>query len=846
MSQSSTMEEVKISSWKEMREVAHTRCSQYGDEYQSRLKFEFMEIEKQGAGDYWVNTYQSGKKCDTNKNGLVLPFLLGITTCDPIANNIQHIVEYQPDFPDVDIDLLPGIREKIEAFAAEQYGQDKVCAVGLWQTYKPKSALQDAARALGKEEALEHVMRLTKSLPEEFDKLRDEDNAERTNEEALQAGLNEYPEFKLFYTASEDNKMIVDMAFRMLHLVKTQGRHAGGLIIANVPVGDHIPLTLCSGRLTSAWTEGHSSQLSKFGFVKFDMLGVRTLLYIHNCLELIKKNKGIIIDWSDIDPTQDRAGWKIDAKDGSKSPIAFSDLEALRVADELRTETVFQFETEFAKGILTNRVKTIDDLVVYTSLGRPGPMQMIEEYIKRRDGDTTWKKGEHPTIVEKLEKTYGVIVFQEQLAAIWQSIGGFTVPEAEAARKAVAKKVIEKFKPFEKKWIDGAARILGEAKAKEWWERMATFGRYAFNKSHATAYIVVAHRCLWLKAHFPAEWWAAVMSDCDNDRLAKYMGYARADGVHFGSFDVDSLSKRFTIVDGADKDGNKIRVVAPGMASIKGVGDTADEIIAKQGSYTDIDDFVEKNGKSKIICEALIKLGAFDKKHANRKATWLWYQYAYASDDESKSVKKHIKCAFGWPKEEIMKERERQVSEYFIQYPNRKTVPAKLKNWLPKTPYKRDSYTYPEKITEEMCQLAKNIVITREHVMSLVKEDFNIKEILMAEKKYLGYHFHSPMEQFKHNPENTISNAKKDGGGIIDVSIEKFTRRKKQTEFGELIVTDGLDTVRVMIWSDELAANDGDVLQEGVGVRMRVNWKDQFKSFNLKQGCIIIQLERKE
>lgn len=835
---SNVLEEIQVKSWVEMKEAALNLCSQFSQAHQDRLKFEIAEIEKQGAGDYWLKVKDSGQTFTSNQNGLVLPFLLGITTVDPIAANIPNIVKYQSDFPDVDVDLLPGAREQIEKHAAEQYGADKVCAVGLWQTYKPKSALQDAARALNKtSDKLDEVMALTKKLPEEFDKLMDEDNAERTNDQALKAAKDEYPEFALF---AENNKELVDMAFRMIHLVKTQGRHAGGLIIANVPVGDHIPLTLCSDRLTSSWTEGHSSQLSKFGFVKFDMLGVKTLLYIRSCLNLIKETSGIEIEWTDIDPTQDRAGW-MNFKDGTRKPISFKDEAAIEMANALKTETVFQFETEFAKGILTNGVKSIDDLIVYTSLGRPGPMQMIETYIKRRDGKESWEKGENPIIVENLKKTFGVIVFQEQLAAIWRSIGGFTVPEAEAARKAVAKKTIELFKPFEQKWINGAKGVLGETKAKEWWDRMATFGRYAFNQAHATAYIVVAHRCLWLKAHFPAQWWAAVMSDCDNERLSRYMGYARADSVKFGAFDVNKLSKKFTIVDD---------MVAPGITSIKGVGSTADAIVESKQTYADIDDFVTKNGKSKIICEALIKLGAFDKAHANRKATWTWYQYNYGTDDDSKQTTKFVKCAFGWPKEEIEKERERQLAEYFAQYPNRKTIPPKLTKWLPKTPYKNGqiSYNMPEVITEEMYLFAKNIVPTRDQVMALIKKDYSLKEILSFEKQYLGYHFHSPMDLFKHTGENNIAQARKTGqsGGpaILEGVIEKCTKRKKQTEFAELIVTDGLETVRMMVWADELAANGDEVFQEGVGVRMRVVWKETFKSFNLKKGSIVIPLER--
>lgn len=800
--------------WTELKVEAETKCKPYPQAYHDRLKFEFSEIEKQGAEDKWLGYVQ--KKFDHNKNGLILSFLLGITPIDPIKENIPSNVKYKTDFPDVDIDLLPGTREKVEAYAASVYGQDKVCSVGLWQTYKPKLALQDAARAVGADH--EAVMALTKNLPDEFDDLK------------LADAIKDFPEFQKYATEHKD---LVDMAYRMVGGIKAQGRHAGGIIISNVPIRDHVPLTLCSGRWTSAWTESTSSQLSRMGFVKFDLLGLRTLLWIKTCLELVKNNRGVTIEWTDIDPEVDRAGWETDA-DGNRKPILLNDPGALELARQLRTETVFQFETELAKRILMNGVKTFDDLVVYTSLGRPGPMPMIETYVKRRDGEEEWEDGEDPTIKEKLKSTYGVVVYQEQLADIWRSLGGFTVPEAEAARKAVAKKIKEKLPAVKQKWLAGAGNTLGKDKATEWWDKMETFGRYAFNKSHATAYIIVAQRCLYLKAYYPAEWWAAVMSDCDTLKLAKYMGNARAEGVQFGSIDCDKLTLKFSV---------NGEVVTPGLTSIKNMdGKMAETMAANHSVYTDIDDFIAKNGKGKIVCERLIKLGAFDKKHTNRKATWLWYQYEYGTDDDSKEMRKLIKCAYAWPLAAIEAERQRQAKEFYAQYPKRKVLPPKIAKWTPKTPWPKAELKLPDAYDEAAWEIAKNMQLTREQVMAITPGDFNLEELLTFERAYLGYTCHSPMDLYVHDTEASIASAKETG--ILEVYIDKFSLRRKNTEFGELIVTDGVENARVMVWGDDLASNGEDAFKEGHGVRMRVVWKEKFKSFNLKNGSIVIPLDR--
>lgn len=431
-------------------------------EYFNRLKFEFKEIEKQGAEGYWISLYNDQKKFETNKNGLVLPFLLDITTVDPIAAAIKHNIVYQTEFPDIDIDFISMARDPVKDYAAKTYGSDHVCSVGTWLTYKPKLAILDAARALGT--GISDATALTKELPEEFDDL------------SKAAALEEFETLRVF---NEQYPQVVDLAYKIVHRIKAQGKHAGGLIISKVPVRDFIPLSICSNQWTSAWTEGRNTQLSKFGFVKFDFLGLKTLIYIWTCRKLIEEGKGIKIEW-EMNPEDNLAGWEI-MPDGTRNKILFNDPHALSLANDIKTESIFQFDTDLAKSIIQKGgVKSFNDLVIYTSLGRPGPLPMVDVYIKRRDGDESWDDGSE--IVQHLKDTFGIIVFQEQLATVWTKMAGFTKPESEEARKAVAKKWIEKLAPIEAKWMRGASKTLGEAAAAEWWQKMVTFGRYAFNK----------------------------------------------------------------------------------------------------------------------------------------------------------------------------------------------------------------------------------------------------------------------------------------------------------------------------------------------------------------------------
>lgn len=489
--------------WEAMKQLAYARADerQVGPEYLSRLKFEIKEIEKQGANAYWLTQYNDDLKYETNQNGLVLPWLLDLTSVDPLLR--PHEIVRSTDLPDVDMDCLPSARDKIKAFAAEKYGHGFVCSVGTWLAYKFKSALQDAARGLGKE--LKDVMILTKSLPDDVDDLRDGGYAKCTkcgmkhqdvvckcgNEDTeyptIGKLLKEYDSLRIYQSANPD---VVDAAVRMVGKIKSMGKHAGGVIITNTQLLGNVPMGISKGldgstQWTSMWTEGRNTQLSKFGYVKWDLLGLKTLQYIHEACKLIEQTRGIkfnVIPWKDNDPEQNCVGWYTTG-DGIKHMVPMDDPDVFKMINELRTETLFQFETDVQRSVLSNGVRDYYDLQVFNAMGHPGPIAFIPEYVERRDDkNKKWKQREHPEVARQLEATHGIIIYQEQLADLWKKFGGFTAPEAEAARKAVAKKWVEKLKPVREQWLVGSAKILGEEWATKLWDRMQTFGRYAFNK----------------------------------------------------------------------------------------------------------------------------------------------------------------------------------------------------------------------------------------------------------------------------------------------------------------------------------------------------------------------------
>lgn len=1385
-------DDIKIEAQKQLQ------SKQLDNLYHKRLLFELNEIDKQGTTIYWQNLVRDNKKFTQNKNKLVLPWVLGMIEDDPLQDpdgiictaRYSEIRKYQAehgklplgiikdsDMPDIDIDCLPQARESIKKHAVEKYGAaddgyGSVCSVGTWTTYKFKSAIVDVAFAIGDSCpipgtnqyypacAKADVYELTTKLPDEVDELRNsgvssckgkvndkECKFVHGEEKCPKCGSTEtdsptiaqlLAEFDTLRAFASKYPHIIGWAIRIVGCIKSMGMHAGAIIIADRPLYGNIPLAKNAkhGFWVSMWPEGRSTQLSKFGYVKWDILGLKTLNYIYNCCRLIQENKGvyfgdikaleqvvasegIAVDslvamdgWDDIDPHQNKAGHYF--KDGVKHYIELNDKAVLQMANDIKTDTIFQFDTELAKSILSNGVRNFNDLLLLNAMGHPGPIASIPEAIANREefikhgenaswrkklsdihnellqilsdthgvichhedtlvslvdgnhipirdtyaglevhsvdwdkkivrsnivrgcaesetqdglsitlnnnynivvtkdheiygydgkkkacdlevgdlvavpccapqgihtddfkkltqwlgndddcaylvgqllgdgaltstsyalcvgskddadilnqwvfdhislrcrpyfhcrswyiglsnstktekqtvlplfedteewwelaysiysgsdiagaiGRSTWfvynrlrkfsvitnqRKRSHKTkwhdLVERLQincnfynkripkeilcgpnhvraaclaglldsdgaienrscyitsvskllledirqllSTFGLIssfsncgkriyiwsmaqlskivssyllikqfdetttgesvgeipkcdfiahvrdnynsyrdfskktgvsravfnypyeyvktstarkagmnlgdiryhriiniqeisnqkfydisvendhnliangilssnCWQEQLTTIWQRLGCFSSTEAQEARKAVAKKWGDKLKGIEEKWLSGASATIGSEAAKELYEKMVSFGRYAFNLSHGVAYCLVAFRCLWLKAHFPAEWWASVMSDCHPDKLIRYMGVARSEGVEFDTLNVNHLTTNFTVT------GDKIN---QGLVSVKGVGEKACEhYTRKKSECTSIDGFISDYGAKRIIMERLIKLGAFNKYHPNSKAAWIYYQYKYGTGTESTQLKKTINQLFldkmGWTETTIANEIKRQTSEFKKQFPKRNKIPNKILNWKPTVKKYLESKSREQVIVQDIEEL-------------YVGDEYTLAEILSFEKEYLGYYLNSPMDLYNLEDGLSIDDAKKlatqrqnDGSNDTSVCISAIVTSfnectaKTGSKFGRVIISDGTQSALLLIWEkylykqpanfkpggashaeDNKIRRNWDLLKPNSGIKVYVEYDYKRGSFTMASGEPILRLKPKD
>lgn len=831
---------------------------------------------------------------------------------------LPNDIQLDGDKPDIDLDCLPEARNYIKEYASEKYGSSiqlkddesqygTVCSVGTWQTYKIRQALIDAYKiSCGSDKsAKDKILALTTSLPDDVDELKEgglavckgqviDDKGESvecknvhaelmcpkcgssdTDVPTITKLLQEYDQLRSF---AEANPHVIRRAIGLVGRIKTMGMHAGAIIIADRPLYGNLPLARGKSKKgqkdywLSMWTEGRNTQLSKFGYIKWDILGLKNLKYISTCCDLIRQNRNISFGkgmegWEDIDPIAGYAGWYkfIDPATGVESDkhrILLDDERVMLLAQNAATDAVFQFDTPLAKQILgTHKPNKFSDLMLLNAMGHPGPLESIPEAMANRDDESkSWAeelKSIHPELYETLKDTYGIICYQEQLARLWQSLGGFTGPEAQDARKAVAKKWKDQLLPIENKWIEGATKTIGRENAERYWLLQTAFARYAFNRSHAVSYCLVAHRCLWLKGYFPHEWWAAVMSDCHPEKLVRYMAVARSEGVAFAPLNVNKLTVAFTVTGDS---------VNPGLIGLKKVGLKAAEAFAGEGSYNNIDEFVAAKKKSKTVLERLIKLGSFDHLHPDddggyytAKEIWKYYLLTYCSiDKDARKIKEAIQNQLilnaGWTEDDIIEERHRQMREYKAQYPKRFKVPNKVLAWQPKVEWNHQT-VLP--------------VIRLMHIKYGQRIDYTVSEKLKHEKEYLGYFITNPLMRYKHTLSYTFKNAIKCTEryknpvvhAVVTKVEESETKVKADGTGGDKIVRltmyDGDSERVVIIWKNQceqfkdilkLAAmslepplkekdpKTGKIKihwKHELGVGVKVSWKSGFSSFSL-------------
>ena len=572
-------------------EGAKERYKDIGPEVKERIDFELSVINKMGFPGYFLIVQdflnaarEMGVSVGPGRGsaaGSVVAYCLKITDIDPLKYNLLFERFLNPDrvsMPDIDIDFDEDGRDLVLKYVVDKYGYSKVAQIITFGTMAAKMAIRDVARI--QKLPLPDADRLAKLVPE------------RPGTSLTKA----YAEVKELRDAKESGEDLVRDTLRYAEVLEGSVRHTGlhacGIIIGKNDLVNHIPV--CTSKDTNLLvTQFDGSHVESVGMLKMDFLGLKTLSIIKDAVKNVKESRGIDIDIEN---------------------VTLDDAKTYELYSRGETTALFQFESagmkKYLKELKPNR---FEDLIAMNALYRPGPMEYIPSFIARKHGK---EKIEYdlPVMEEYLKETYGITVYQEQVMRLSQAMAGFTRGEADSLRKAMGKKIKAMMDQLREKFIAGCVeRGLDEEKVKKVWKDWEAFAQYAFNKSHSTCYAYVSYQTAYLKAHYPAEFMAAVLSRNISDikKITLFMDECRRMGIQVLGPDVNESNYKFTV--------NKNGDIRFGLGAIKGVGENAVLNIVQErkenGPYKDIYDFVERvilNTVNRKNMEALALAGAFD------------------------------------------------------------------------------------------------------------------------------------------------------------------------------------------------------------------------------------------
>ena len=516
--------------------------------------------------------------------GSIVAWALGITHVNPLKYGLLFERFLNPDrisMPDFDVDFEPSGIEQVLAYICDKYGHDSVCRIITFGSLQARGAIRDVGRVYGIPYSKSD--RLSKMIPPDAKKLKDAIDTSKEIQNVLET--------------DSDMAKVVSIAEELEGSFRNLGQHACGVVIGDRPTTQIAPVYRDPANpLPSCQFDGH--YLENAGLIKFDFLGLETLVVLKYATKLIQKTHRQNINLDDI-PTDDE--------------------KTLALWQSGMTEGIFQFDAPFVQQTLRKmRPTNFLEISALNALNRPGPIAFIPQFIARMHGEEKIEYV-HPRAEPILKESYGIIVYQEQVMQLTRALAGFTRGESDTVRKAMGKKKADLLAKMEVKFLEGCKKegTLDEATAKDLWEKFKEFAKYAFNKSHAIAYSIVANQCAYLKAHFPAEFLAASMSSNmnDTDQLALFVDDAKSNfGIQIVAPDINKSESLFTV------DGGKIIYA---LAAIKGVGVTAtDAIIAERakGKFKNLTDFAKRCATiiNKRVLEAFAKVGVLDSLNPNR------------------------------------------------------------------------------------------------------------------------------------------------------------------------------------------------------------------------------------
>ena len=515
--------------------------------------------------------------------GSIVSYAIRITELDPLKYDLLFERFLNPDrisMPDVDIDIQDTRRNEVIQYCTDKYGAERVANIVTFGTMAARAAVRDVARVL--QVPYGESDRLAKLVPQPV----------QGRHIPLATSVVEDADLKQEYETNQTAKTVFDYAMRLEGTIRSHGVHAAGVVIAPDDIVKFVPIEMSQKGVPA--TQFPMGSVEELGLLKMDFLGLSNLTIINNALRIIKK-----VNKTDID----------------LSEIPLDDEETYKLFQRGDTTGVFQLESAGMKRYLRELKPTVfDDIIAMVALYRPGPMQFIDSFIKRKHGEEeiTYLDG---GMENSLKNTYGILVYQEQFMQISKEWSGFTGGQADTLRKAVGKKNIDLMRKVKVDFVDGAIKTSGAKKetAELFWDQLEEFANYCFNKSHAACYGLIAYWTAYLKAHYPEAFMAALMtSDADDtDRLAIEITECKHMGIKVLSPDVNESYVEFAVV----PDKKEIRF---GMAAVKGVGvGVVEEILRarEDGKFASVEDFAKRVSTQKVnkkAWDSLIKTGAFD------------------------------------------------------------------------------------------------------------------------------------------------------------------------------------------------------------------------------------------
>jgi DNA polymerase-3 subunit alpha len=568
-----------------------------------RLDYELKIIDQMGFNGYFliVQDFINWAKANDipvgpgrgSGAGSLVAYSLGITDLDPMSYNLIFERFLNPErisLPDFDVDFCQEHRGRVINYVTEKYGADSVAQIITYGKLQAKAAIRDVGRVLGMLYAEVDVV--SKLMPEKLGL-------------TLKMALEMEPRLRDLMEDDPKIATLLELAQQVEGLTRHAGIHAAGVIIADGKIINRAPLY--RGTDNENVVQYDMKHAEKLGLIKFDFLGLKTLTYIHEALKLVKKNRGKTISTKDI---------------SLKDPGVY---EIMCKGD---TAGIFQFEGEgITDLIIKAQPNCFEDIVAINALYRPGPMDMIPDYLERKHGR---KKVSYlfPELEDVLKETYGIVVYQEQVQLIAARIASYSLGEADVLRRAMGKKIASEMDQQKSRFLEGAKKNNHDAKkAEELFDLMAKFAEYGFNKSHAAAYCVIAAQTAYLKNYYPVECYAALLSTemSDTDKIVKYVKDARRRGINVLPPHINGSEFKFT-VQGED--------IIFSLGAIKGVGEAAVEAIIEARSnqpdlkFNNLNDFftaVDLRRVNKKTIESLIKAGALDNFGPHRAQLYQEY-----------------------------------------------------------------------------------------------------------------------------------------------------------------------------------------------------------------------------